>query len=80
MLLKSLFTAAFAVTIAGTSAIVLTAPARAQDVQAELLGFHQLCDRGDRKACVGFGMILGRMQERHAEWRRVHPEWFWWER
>jgi len=80
MLLKSLFTAAFAVTIAGTSAIVLTAPARAQDVQAELLGFHQLCDRGDRKACVRFGMILGRMQERHAEWRRVHPEWFWWER
>jgi len=80
MLLKSLFTAAFAVTIAGTSAIVLTAPARAQDVPAELLGFHQLCDRGDRKACVRFGMILGRMQERHAEWRRVHPEWFWWER
>jgi hypothetical protein len=79
MILKSVLTVAFAVTIAGTSAIVSTAPARAQDVQAELLGFHQLCERGDRKACVRFGMILGRMQERHAEWRRVHPEWFWWE-
>jgi hypothetical protein len=80
MLLKSMLTAAVAVMIFGTGAILSTAPARAQDVQAELLGFHQLCDRGDRKACVRFGMILGRMQERHAEWRHVHPEWFWWER
>jgi hypothetical protein len=80
MLSKSILTAVVAATIVGTSAVLPTAPARAQDVQAELLGFHQLCDRGDRKACVRFGMILGRMQERHAEWRRVHPEWFWWER
>jgi hypothetical protein len=80
MLLKSMLTAAVAVMIFGTGAILSTAPARAQDVQAELLGFHQLCDRGDRKACVRFGMILGRMHERHAEWRHVHPEWFWWER
>jgi hypothetical protein len=81
MRLKSIFPAVVAATMVGTSAIFLsTAPARAQDIQAELLGFHQLCDRGDRKACVRFGMILGRMQERHAEWRRAHPEWFWWER
>jgi len=80
MILKSLLTAACAVAIAGTCAIVSTAPARAQDVQAELLGLHQLCDHGDRRACVRFGMILGRLQERHVEWRRVHPEWFWWER
>jgi len=70
MILKSLLTAACAVAIAATCAIVSTAPARAQDVQAELLGLHQLCDHGDRRACVRFGMILG----------RVHPEWFWWER
>jgi len=38
MILKSLLTAACAVAIAGTCAIVSTAPARAQDVQAELLG------------------------------------------
>jgi hypothetical protein len=79
MLLKSMLNAAAAVAIVGTSAILAAGPARAQDVQAELLGFHQLCDHGDRKACVRFGMILGRMQERHAEWRHTHPEWFWWE-
>lgn len=71
--------AAVTVTIVGTGATLSTGPAYAQDVQAELMGFHQLCDRGDRKACVRFGMILDRMQERHAEWRRTHPEWFWWE-
>ena len=80
MILKSVLTATCAVAIAGMSAIVSPAPARAQDVQAELIGFHQLCERGDRKACVRFGIILGRMQERHAEWRRAHPDWFWWER
>jgi hypothetical protein len=81
MLLKSIMTtSAAALAIVAASAIATPVPARAQsDVQAELLGFHQLCDRGDRKACVRFGMILGRQQERHAEWRRLHPEWFWWE-
>ena len=80
MIMKFILSAACAAAIVGTSAIVSTAPARAQDVQAEMIGFHQLCDRGDRKACVRFGILLGRMQERHAEWRRMHPEWFWWER
>jgi len=81
MLLKSIMTSSVALAVVVACAIPATIPARAQsDVQAELLGFHQLCDRGDRKACVRFGMILGRQQERHAEWRHVHPEWFWWER
>jgi hypothetical protein len=65
------------------SAIAAPGPARAQDRlarEAELAGLHQLCDRGDRKACVRFGMILGEMRERHADWRRQHPEWFWWDR
>jgi hypothetical protein len=47
--------------------------------EAELVGFHALCDKGDRKACVRFGMMLGEMKERHAEWRRLHPEFFFWE-
>jgi len=80
MLLKSMSVAAIAAAGIVVGAVASTSPARAQDVQAELIGLHQLCDRGDRKACVKFGMILGRMQERHAEWRRAHPEWFWWER
>ena len=80
MLLKSISVASLALAVAAIATIAPTHRARAQDMQAELLGLHQLCDRGDRKACVKFGMILGRAQERHAELRRVHPEWFWWER
>jgi hypothetical protein len=47
--------------------------------EAELVGLHQLCDKGDRKACVRFGMLLGEAKERHADWRRAHAEWWWWE-
>jgi len=31
------------------------------------------------RTCIRFGMLLGQNQERHAEWRRNHPEWWWWE-
>jgi hypothetical protein len=56
------------------------APAHAQNArEAEIVGFHQLCDKGDRKACVQFGILIGQNQERHVEWRRSHPEWWWWE-
>jgi hypothetical protein len=47
--------------------------------EAELVGLHQLCDRGDRKACVRFGMLLGEAKERHADWRKLHADWWWWE-
>jgi hypothetical protein len=47
--------------------------------EAELVGLHQLCDKGDRKACVRFGMLLGEAKERHADWRRAHADWWWWE-
>ena len=63
--------------------VPVASPVLAQDLmarQAELAGLHQLCDKGDRRACVRFGMMLGEMRERHAEWRRTHPEWFWWDR
>jgi len=56
-------------------------PAQAQmDRQAEIIGLHQLCDKGDRRACVRFGILIGENRERHAEWRRAHPEWWWWEK
>jgi hypothetical protein len=48
--------------------------------EAEMVGFHLLCDKGDRKACIQFGIMVGQNQERHAEWRRTHREWFWWEK
>lgn len=41
---------------------------------------HYECDRGDRRACVRFGIILGEHRERHEEWRHAHPEYWWWDR
>jgi hypothetical protein len=81
MTLKPLMTAmAVVIGISGMAAIG-SAPAQAQNaVEAEMLGFHQLCDRGDRKACIRFGILIGQNQQRHADWRRAHADWFWWER
>jgi hypothetical protein len=64
------------------SPIAASSVARAQSpaVEAEIIGFHQLCNKGDRKACVRFGMLIERNRERHAGWRRAHADWFWWER
>ncbi len=80
MTLKPLMTAmAVVVGISGMAAIG-SAPAQAQSaVEAEMLGFHQLCDKGDRKACIRFGILIGQNQQRHADWRRGHADWFWWE-
>jgi hypothetical protein len=61
---------------AGSSAVVQAQSAR----EAEMIGFHQLCDRGDRKACIRFGIMIGENRERHAEWRHADPEFWWWER
>jgi len=67
--------------LAGLASVTQTLPARAQaDVEAEMIGYHQLCDRGDRRACIKFGILIGRNQQRNADWRRAHAEWFWWER
>jgi hypothetical protein len=67
--------------VAVAASFPMSGVARAQDArQAEIIGFHQLCDHGDRKACIRFGMLLGQNMERHAEWRRAHPEFWWWER
>lgn len=55
--------------------------ARAQGgVEMEIVGLHQLCNQGDRRACVRFGMLIGENRQRHADWRRAHADWFWWER
>ena len=74
-----LITSAIAGVIMSTT--LSSIPAQAQSArEAEIIGFHVLCDKGDRRACVRFGMLLGQNQERHAEWRRAHTAWFWWER
>jgi hypothetical protein len=71
---------AIVVALSGTAAMVAT-PAHAQDaIEAEMVGYHQLCEKGDRKACIRFGILIGRNEQRHADWRRAHADWWWWER
>lgn len=41
---------------------------------------HEGCDAGDRRACVRLGILIGQHQEQRAEWQRVHPEMFSWDR
>ena len=56
-------------------------PVKAQDGrEAQMIGFRDLCEHGDKKACVKFGMMLQQNTDRHAEWRRSHPDWFFFER
>ena len=63
MSLKPLMTAMAVVVGISAIAAVASTPARAQNaVEAEILGFHQLCDKGDRKACVRFGILIGQNQ------------------
>lgn len=65
-------------------ALLAAVPAHSQpapgDAEAELIGLHQLCDGGDRQACIRFGFILGQDSHERAEWRRLHPEWWSWDR
>ena len=44
--------------------------------------FHlrEECEEGERRACVRLGVIIGENRERVAEWRRDHPELFFYER
>ena len=81
MIFRPLMTAVvIAAGVSATAAIVAT-PAQAQNAaEAEMIGFHQLCEKGDRRACVRFGILIGQNQQRHADWRKAHADWWWWER
>ena len=55
--------------------------AQAQNAhEAEIVGFHQMCQKGDRRACIRFGMMIEHDRDMQGEWRRTHPEFFWWEK
>jgi hypothetical protein len=63
--------------VISSAAIFGSLPVQAQDrptKEGERL--HELCDRGDHRACVRFGMLLSENRSRHDEWRRSHPQ-FW---
>jgi hypothetical protein len=49
-------------------------------VEAQMLSLHQLCNQGDKGACVRFGVLIGQNKQRQADWRRAHADWFWWEK
>jgi hypothetical protein len=81
MTLRPLMVAAtIAAGMSGTAAMVAS-PAHAQGaIEAEIVGFHQLCQQGDRKACIRFGILIGRNEQRRADWRRAHADWYWWDK
>jgi hypothetical protein len=61
---------------------IAAAPADAQQGQrrAEMQRLHNLCDQGYKPACIRFGIMICQNQVRLAQWRREHPNWWWWER
>jgi hypothetical protein len=69
----------FSAAIVMASAAVLSGvPAQAQQDRPTREGarLHELCEKGDQRACVRFGMVLNENRGRHEEWRKSHPE-FW---
>jgi len=81
MISKPLMAALSLAIVVSAAGAARPTPARAQDgVEAEMIGYHQLCQKGDRRACIRFGILIGRNEQRHADWRRLHADWWWWER
>lgn len=71
---KTLISAAIVVS---SAAVLGSVPAPAQDrVTSEGQRLHKLCEGGDKRACVRFGMMFNENRARHDEWRRSRPEFF----
>jgi hypothetical protein len=56
-------------------------PAQAQNARyvRELERLQALCNQNYRPACIRFGYLLGVNRGRQQEWRRDHPNWWWWQ-
>jgi hypothetical protein len=66
--------------IISSAAMLGSAPVAAQERPVkEGQRLRQLCNGGDQRACVRFGMLINENRTRHAEWRRSNPELFWYE-
>jgi len=50
------------------------------DMSDRMLQLREGCDDGDRRSCVRLGILIGENKERRAQWRREHPEVFFYER
>lgn len=72
----------------GAAALLLLAtatpptPAQAQQGwrRAEMERLYALCDQNYKPACIRFGIMIGENHGRHQQWKRDHPNWWWWER
>jgi hypothetical protein len=54
-------------------------PVGGGDDLVRLFELRDACRGGERNACVRFGIIIGEHRERVADWRRDHPELFFYE-
>lgn len=54
-------------------------PVGGGDELVRLSELRDACRSGERNACVRFGIIIGEHRERVADWRRDHPELFFYE-
>jgi hypothetical protein len=55
-------------------------PVGGGDDLVRLFELRDACRGGERNACVRFGIIIGEHRERVADWRRDHPELFFYEK
>ena len=53
--------------------------ARPDDLGLSMHRMYRAALEGDARAAVAFGVLIGANPARHALWRQIHPEWFWWE-
>ncbi|HEX5453421.1 MAG TPA: hypothetical protein VFX06_06470 [Stellaceae bacterium] len=74
------FIGAVGLLLAGMMALPAPAQAQHNRRQQQIQRAHRLCSQGYRPACIRFGYLLGENQGRRAEWRRDHPDWYWWQR
>jgi hypothetical protein len=51
-----------------------------EGMREEMFQLREGCQQGDRRSCVRLGIIIGENRQRRAQWRREHPELFWYER
>jgi hypothetical protein len=49
------------------------------DDLVRLFELRDACRAGERNSCVRFGIMIGEHRERIADWRRDHPDLFFYE-
>jgi hypothetical protein len=55
------------------------APPR-DELRERMMEYRGACEDGDKRSCVRLGILIGENREKRAQWRREHPEVFFYER